>query len=143
MLLRNFSANMISVRWRNVSPVLLSVALMMLLSGCGTILKPPQAPVIVSHSPEKPIYPLPDPVNLLSVSWKVCSSAPEHKSKCLEWLEQHRATFGLSPQAYEHLALNMQELLSYVKQLRALVERYQLEREEENARIRKRAAQAE
>jgi hypothetical protein len=103
------------------------------LTGCSTF--EVSDPVIVATPQERTIYPRPTPLSLGEVQWDVLSAQVPDTYR--EYFEENGAGFCLAPKAYESLGANMQRILLLIIEQRALIEVYERERAEDNAKVRK------
>ena len=89
----------------------------------------PVEPIVVDQRPiEKPVIVLPpvDEFNSRTVEWIVVTPDNiEQVFKDLEDSGQHIVLIALTSDGYEHLSLNMADLLKLVQQQRAIIAAYQ------------------
>ncbi len=85
----------------------------------------------------KVLYQRPVPISLNAVEFNVLSA--EDQTRYADFIARYGAGICLSPQAYENLGINMQEVLRYIRQMNALVEQYETDRIDDNRNIVKSA----
>lgn len=110
---------------------MISIFAIALLTGCSIISKQPPPiqpePIIktVTEFKTLDIYqpPLPSPISLEDVKFFVITEKNmEEKIKELERLQGGKfVLFGLTPQAYENMAYNLQEIRRYIQQQKEII----------------------
>jgi len=106
------------------------IFLALALTGCGSLGRKPQvAPIVIEKRVQGiPVFhpPLPDPIKLKDVTWKVLT--PDIVEEYLKDLKSGTAPtmvwYGLTPQEYKDLAEDMAILKRYIKEQKAIIEYY-------------------
>lgn len=104
-----------------------AVSALLLLSGCSVFSQKPVEPRIVTVTKVVPleIYqpPLPQEIALENVKFFVItkSNLEEQIAKIEKMLGGDLVVFALTPQAYENMAYNLQEIRRYVNQSKELI----------------------
>jgi apolipoprotein N-acyltransferase len=105
----------------------------LLLSGCATFgfgvekvpYVPPQPVKVITETVTLEIYqpPLPQEIRMEDVEFFVLSEKnfEEKKAEIEKMLGGEFVIFGLTPQAYENMAFNLQELRRYVRQQKEII----------------------
>jgi len=109
--------------------ILYSVLGIMLLSGCSTFQKPLPAPEplikTVTEFKSLEIYqpPLPKQIALQDVEFFVVteSNFEEQVSRLQKLQDGTYVLFGMTPQDYENMAYNLQELRRYIRQQKEII----------------------
>lgn len=101
----------------------------LLLAGCSTAPTPIPPDVFVPPQ-NREIYPRPLPLTLRPIEWAVLSA--QQPDTYTLFFSQHDAAMCLPTKGYEGLSLNMQEMIRFLKEQKALVEVYERERREDN-----------
>ena len=105
------------------------------VSACGT----KDRPIEISTSPvEKPSLVLPQPDRIISrpVEWIVVT--PENYEEVINRLKNNKqgvALFALTADGYENVALNLNDIRTYIQQQQAIILAYERYYQESNAAI--------
>ena len=98
----------------------LAIAIALMVSGCG--LK--EIFTIKSDPIERPTLeiPDPDPVNQLAIEWYIITRGNlEAKLKEIEAENGVLVLFALTPEGYQHLAMNAAEMRRFIQQQKAII----------------------
>lgn len=94
------------------------VACLFLISGCSILDK--KRTTIVKQEPFMLVHPSsPDEVTMREVKWKVLT--PEIAERMLETDKDKFVFIALTPDHYENLSLNMQEIIRYMKEQKQII----------------------
>jgi hypothetical protein len=110
--------------------LLLLLLLIPLISSCGFFQKKSEPPEVIIKTVPVPIElyqpPRPTPVSLSEIRWFVITSDNyEEKIKEIAELQGGSAViFGMTPQSYENLTYNVQELRRFIRQQDKLLDYY-------------------
>ena len=109
------------------------ILLLLTLSACNWLqpeeYTPPEPITVITQQVATPIYHpvLPNEVQLENVQWLVIteSNVEEQLEKVRQLQTNEAVVFAITPQGYENLAYNLQELRRYIRQLREIIVYYQ------------------
>lgn len=102
----------------------------LILSGCSVFQRGPAEPNVVVKTVPIPIEiyhpPAPSPLQLENITWYVITSENyEEKIRELEQLQGGEAVvFAMTPQAYENMSYNIQELRRFIRQQNKILQYY-------------------
>jgi hypothetical protein len=114
--------------------ILVTLIVVLSMTGCDwlrprTVYSPPEPITVITQQTPLQIYhpPLPMEVNMESVQWLVITEAniEEQFAKIRTQQGDGAVVFAVTPQGYENLSYNLQELRRYIRQMREIVVYYQ------------------